>query len=140
VTEPRRARSIFEECVKPRPHAGVIRWLAEADEECIFISVISIAEISRGLEKMPKSKRRDRIAAWLVEDLPKRFERRILPVDFATAQDWGVVSEEVRKRGVSLTAMDAFFAATARIHEMTLVTRNTRDFQHLRAPLLNPWE
>ena len=80
--------NVISEWVKPKPHAGVIRWLAEADEDRVFISVISIAEIRRGLERMAKGRRRERIAAWLWEDLPARFEGRILPVDLAVAQEW----------------------------------------------------
>ena len=86
--------NVISEWVRPRPHAGVIRWMAEADEDRVFISVISIAEVRRGLERMAKGRRRDRIAAWLSEDLQVRFEGRILPVDVSVAQEWGVIVEK----------------------------------------------
>jgi len=131
--------NVISEWVKPRPHAGVIRWLAEADEDRVFISVISIAEIRMGLERMAKGRRRDRIATWVSEDLPIRFEGRILPVDLAIAQTWGVAIEKARSRGISLSFMDGFLAATAQTRELTLVTRNTKDFLGLDMPLFDPW-
>jgi predicted nucleic acid-binding protein len=131
--------NVISEWVKPKPHIGVIRWLAEADEDRVFISVISIAEIRMGLERMAKGQRRDRIAAWLSDDLPIRFEGRILPVDLAIAQEWGVAVENAKSRGIRLGVMDAFLAATARNRELTLVTRNTRDLQNLGMAIVDPW-
>jgi len=131
--------NVISEWVKPRPHAGVIRWLAEADEDRVFISVISIAEFRRGLERMAKGRRRDRIADWLSEDLLVRFEGRILPVDVAIAQEWGVTVERARNQGIGLSVMDGFLAATAQTRELTLVTRNTEDFRGLGIELFDPW-
>ena len=78
-------------------------------------------------------------AAWLWEDLPQRFEGRVLPVDLAIAQEWGVTIEKARSRGISLSVMDGFLAATAHNRKLTLVTRNTRDFRELGMPLFDPW-
>lgn len=131
--------NVISEWVKLRPNAGVIRWLADADEDEVFISVISIAEISRGLELMPKGHRRDGIAKWLSEDLPARFAGRILLVHLAVAQEWGATCKKAHGRGYTVSIMDGFLSATARIHDLTLVTRNTKDFQGLGLTLLNPW-
>ena len=131
--------NVISEWVKPKPHAGVIRWLAEADEDRVFISVISIAEVRRGLERMPKGARRDRIEVWMREDLFARFEGRILPVDVAVAQEWGVTIEKARSCGITVSVMDAFLAATARAHDLKLVTRNTKDFRGLGLRLFDPW-
>lgn len=131
--------NVISEWVKPRPHTGVIRWLAEADEDRVFISVISIAEVRRGLERMAKGRRRDRIAAWLWEELAVRFEGRILPVDVAVAQEWGVIIERARRGGNTLSVMDGFLAATAQTRELTLVTRNTGDFRGLGIGIFDPW-
>jgi predicted nucleic acid-binding protein len=131
--------NVISEWVKPRPDVGVIHWLAEADEDRVFLSVISIAEVRRGLERMVKGQRRERIATWLWEELPARFEGRILPVDLAIAQEWGVVIEKARGQGFTLSVMDAFLAATAHARELTLVTRNSKDFQSLGMPLFDPW-
>jgi predicted nucleic acid-binding protein len=131
--------NVISEWVKPKPHAGVMRWLEETDEDSVFISVISVAEVRRGLERLAHGQRRKRIAAWLYEDLPSRFEERILPIDSAIAHSWGVIVEQARSRGITLSIMDAFLAATARTRELTLVTRNTRDFRDLDIPLFDPW-
>jgi predicted nucleic acid-binding protein len=131
--------NVISEWVKPKPHAGVIRWLAEADEDRVFISVISIAEVRGGLERMAKGKRRERVAAWLWEDLPARFEGRILPVDLAIAQEWGVTIERARSQGISLSVMDGFLAATAQTREFTFVARNTKDFRSLGLKIVDPW-
>lgn len=131
--------NVISEWVKPKPHAGVIRWLAEADEDRVFISVISIAELRRGLERMAKGQRRERIAAWLWEDLPARFEGRILPVDLAVAREWGVIVEKAGRRGIGLGAMGGFLAATALTRELTFVTRNIKDFRDLGMEIFDPW-
>ena len=113
--------------------------MAEADEDRVFISVISIAEVRRGLERMAKGRRRDRIAAWLSEDLQVRFEGRILPVDVSVAQEWGVIIERARSQGIGLGVMDGFLAATAHARELILATRNTGDFRDLGIEIFNPW-
>jgi predicted nucleic acid-binding protein len=132
--------NVISEWVKPQPHAGVIRWLADADEDRVFISVITIAEVRGGLERMPKGRRRDRIAAWLSEDLAVRFEGRVVPVDAAIAQEWGVAVGLARDHGLNIGIMDAFLAATARSRGMTLVTRTPRDFRGLGVEVFDPWE
>jgi len=131
--------NVISEWVSPQPHAGVIRWLGEADEDRVFISVISIAEVRRGLGLMPKGAGRDRIEVWMREDLPARFEGRILPVDLAVAQEWGVTIEKARSCGITVSLMDAFLAATAQAHDLTLVTRNTNDFRGMGLRLFDPW-
>jgi predicted nucleic acid-binding protein len=130
---------VISEWVSPQPHAGVIRWLAEADEDRVFISVISIAEVRRGLARMLEGARRDRIAVWMREDLSGRFEGRILPVDLAMAQEQGVTIEKARSCGIAVGVMDALLVATARAHDLTLVTRNTKDFAGLGLRLIDPW-
>ncbi len=132
--------NVVSEWVKPQPNPNVVLWLAEVDEDCVFMSVISFAEIRRGIELMPTGQRRERLATWLCEDLPARFEDRILGIDQRIAETWGVVMTRGQKAGVGLATMDAFFAATAEAHGLTLVTRNRRDFERIGVPLLDPWE
>jgi len=132
--------NVISEWVKPRPDPNVISWLAEADEDRVFVSVTSFAEIRHGIELLRDGRRRDRLIQWLNEELPARFEGRILPIDRRIAQAWGVVTARGRKSGVTLGSMDAFFAATAETHGLTLVTRNVRDFAALGIALIDPWE
>ena len=73
--------NVVSEWVRPQPDRNVISWLAEVDEDRVFISVIALAEIRRGLEMLPAGRRRDRLVTWLAEELPARFEKRILDID-----------------------------------------------------------
>jgi predicted nucleic acid-binding protein len=126
------------EWVKLRPDPGVIGWMDAADEDRVFISVISLAELSYGVERLPAGKRRKRLEEWLQHELPLRFEGRILPVDADVAEAWGKIVSRSEAVGRPIGAMDAFLAATAEVHSLTLVTRNVSDFPLLKA-VLNPW-
>ena len=132
--------NVVSEWVRPRPDHSVISWLAEVDEDRVFISVISFAEIRRGIELLAAGRRRERLAAWLADDLPMRFEARILNIDARIAGSWGVVMARGQKIGLTLGSMDAFVAATASAHNLTLATRNVKDFAGLGIPLLDPWQ
>jgi predicted nucleic acid-binding protein len=132
--------NVISEWVKPRPDRNVVTWLAAADEDRVFLSVISFAEIRRGIELMVAGRRRERLAQWLAEELPLRFEDRILAVDPGVAGIWGVVMARSEKKGRAIGSMDAFVAATAAAHDLTLVTRNIRDFEHVRISLVDPWQ
>jgi toxin FitB len=131
--------NVISEWVKPAPNPHVTRWLDEADEDQIFLSV-ALAEIRRGIELMDPSKRRDRLTAWLAGELPARFEGRILDIDRRIAEAWGVVMARGQKAGLNTGSLDAFFAATAEVHRLTLVTRNVQHFEKLGTPLFNPWQ
>jgi len=110
-----------------------------ADEDRTFLSVVTLAELTYGVERMPAGARRSRLERWLLEELPLRFEHRILPVDEKIAQAWGKTIARCEAAGRPLGAMDAFLAATAEVHRLTLVTRNLGHFPMLKA-VLNPWE
>ncbi len=131
--------NVLSEWVKPQPDRNVISWLAEVDEDRVFISVISFAEIRRGIEMLPAGRRRERLATWLAEDLPVRFEGRIINIDPQIAETWGVVMARGQKLGQTLGSMDTFVAATVEAHGLTLATRNVKDFQRLGISLLDPW-
>jgi predicted nucleic acid-binding protein len=126
------------EWVKPRPNPGVIRWMESADEDRVFLSVISLAELRYGVERMAAGARRSRLETWLRDELPLRFEGRILTVDNNVAGCWGRAISRSEALGRPMGVMDAFLAATAEVHRLTLVTRNVSDFLALRA-VVNPW-
>lgn len=132
--------NVISEWVKPEPDRNVVAWLAEADEDRVFVSVMSFAEIRRGIELMVAGRRRERLAQWLGQELPLRFEDRILAVDPEVAGIWGVVMARSESKGHAMGSMDAFVAATAEAHDLTLVTRNIRDFEHLGISLVDPWQ
>jgi predicted nucleic acid-binding protein len=126
------------EWTKPRPNPGLIRWMEFIDEDRVFISVITLAELRYGVERLAAGARRRRLEAWLGHEVPLRFEGRILPVDANVAEAWGKTVSRSDAAGQPIGAMDAFLAATAEFHHLTLVTRDVSDFKLLKA-VLNPW-
>ena len=103
------------------------------------MSVVSIAEIRHGIEQLAHGRRRTRLLDWLENELVVRLERRILNVDQRIAAAWGVLMRRAEVAGAPPEIMDAFVAATASVHGLTVVTRNTRDFAAFGVPLLDPW-
>ncbi len=131
--------NVVSEWVKPRPDPRVARWIAEADEDRVFLSVVTFAEIRQGIEEMNPGARRKALQSWLERELPERFEGRILGVDLGVADAWGALMARSRKAGISLGVMDTFLAATAQVYGLALVTRNARHFENLEIALVNPW-
>jgi toxin FitB len=132
--------NVLSEVRRLAPDARVLAWLHGLDEDRVFVSVASIAEIRRGVALMNRGRRRTALSDWLAHDLPARFAGRVLPIDFATAERWGELMAESKQKGVALSVMDAFFAATALVRGLTLATRNIRDFAFFGVALLIPWE
>ncbi|MEY9358335.1 putative nucleic acid-binding protein [Bradyrhizobium yuanmingense] len=132
--------NVLSEVQRPAPSPKVVGWLDRIDEDRAFISVASIAELRRGIALLEDGRRRTALAAWLAHDLPARFAERVLPIDQTVAERWGGLMAQSRKSGVALSVMDGFFAATALVNDLTLVTRNVKDFAAFGVPLLNPWD
>ncbi len=131
--------NVLSEAQRPAPDPNVLGWLDSIDEDRVFISVASIAELRRGVALMDDGRRRATLTGWLANDLPARFAERILPIDQAVAERWGDLMAQSRRSGVALSVMDGFFAATALARDLTLVTRNVRDFAPFGVQLHNPW-
>jgi toxin FitB len=131
--------NVVSEWLKPQPNQGVIDWLAQANEDQVFLSVVTITEMRYGVERMAAGKRRKRLDQWLSEELPIRFEGRILPVDSIIADACGKLMARSESLGHPIEARDAFIAATAEVYALTLVTRNASDFQPTLKTILTPW-
>ncbi|WEK04683.1 MAG: type II toxin-antitoxin system VapC family toxin [Candidatus Devosia phytovorans] len=131
--------NVLSEVRRPQPDAAVMAWLDQVDEDRVYLSVISIAEIARGVALLDAGRRRDELAEWLTHDLPARFETRLLTVDERVALTWGRLMGEAKRAGRGLSVMDGWIAAVAIVHELVLVTRNIRDFEGLGIVLLDPW-
>jgi toxin FitB len=131
--------NVVSEWVRPRPDENVVAWLAEVEEEHVFMSVVSFAELRRGVDLLPPGRRRDRLEDWIADDLAARFYGRVLDVDRRVADAWGRIMARSQRAGRGLGSMDAIFAATAESHELTLVTRNVRDFDGVGISLHDPW-
>lgn len=131
--------NVVSEWVRPRPDSGVVDWLADVDEDRVFVSVVTLAELRHGVERLADGARRRRLDAWLTDELPMRFEGRVLPIDAAIADAWGrlVARSEASARPIGVA--DAFIAATVQVHGLTLVTRNAADFERTLPTVLNPW-
>jgi hypothetical protein len=131
--------NVVSELVRPRPDAGVVAWLAEVDEDRVHLSVITIAEIRFGIERLARGRRRSRLDAWLRDELALRFEARILPISPPVADAWGKVVSARDEIGRPIGTMDAFIAATAEVHDLTLVTRDRADFALSVRSIVSPW-
>ena len=131
--------NVVSEWVKSRPDRSVVAWLAAVDEDQVFISVVTLAELRYGIERMTAGSRRNRLAQWLQDELPPRFDGRILSIDHIVADVWGKVVARSEAAGRPIGAMDAFIAATAEAHGLILVTRNVSDFEASIKAIINPW-
>jgi predicted nucleic acid-binding protein len=131
--------TVVSEWAKSRPDEGVVAWLAAADEDCIFISVVTLAELRHGIQRLPPGTRRNRLDKWLRNELPMRFEGRVLPIEVAVADAWGRIVARCEAAGRPVGAMDALIAATADVCGLTLVTRNVSDFEPSLKAIINPW-
>jgi toxin FitB len=131
--------NVMSEWVKPRPDPGVVSWLTEVDEDRVFVSVITFAELRYGIERLAPGERRTRLERWLLDELPSRFEGRLLHIDGAIADAWGKIIARRETAGRRMGILDAFIAATADVHGLTLVTRNVADFPQTLGAVLNPW-
>ncbi len=132
--------NVVSEPMKPRPDSGVLAWLAKVDEESVFLSVVTLTELRYGVERLATGARRKRLDAWLRQDLPLRFEGRILPIDAEVADECGRLIARSEAIGHPIEARDAFIAATAEVHGLTLVTRNISDFAAITTKtIVTPW-
>ncbi len=131
--------NVISEPTKPQPNAGVLAWLAGIDEDSVFISVVTITELRHGVERLAAGARRKRLDAWLQHDLPLRFAGRILPIDAVVADACGKLVARSESLGRPIEPRDAFIAATAEVHGLTLVTRNASDFQPTIKAIVTPW-
>ena len=100
---------------------------------------MTLAELRHGVERLAMGRRQKRLSAWLENELPMRFEGRILSIDVAVADACGKLVARSEEAGRSIEALDAFLASTAQVHQLTLVTRNTEHFRSVLKALLNPW-
>ena len=128
--------NVISETVRSRPEASVIDWLEQVPDEALFVSALTLGEVRRGIERLPRGQRRERLRTWLEHELPAWFGDRVLAVDREVADRWGRLLAEV---GRPLPSIDSLLAATALHHELRLVTRNTKDFAFVGLEVVNPW-
>ena len=131
--------NIVSETVKPKPEERVLAWQEAQTPAELFLAAQTIGELIRGARKVKETARRERFEKWIEQDLAEQFEGRVLPFDAAAAVLWGRLMGDGDRKGRTPAAADAQIAAVAIHHDLTLLTRNTRDFQRLGARLFSPW-
>jgi predicted nucleic acid-binding protein len=131
---------VISEIIRPKASTKVTSWIKKEDESNFFISVLTIGELHKGIEKLDESKRKEELHNWVENDLKERFWTRIIDIDLHTAMVWGKIQGMTERIGRPMPAIDALIAATGITHRLTVVTRNTSDMNESGVALLNPWE
>lgn len=132
--------NVVSELIKKQPNPKVVQWVDDQDATRMYLSVITIGEIRKGIEKLPISERKASLQAWLSLQLLIRFEGRIVPITTNVMLRWGELTGQLETKGIVLSAIDSFIAAIALDGQFTLTTRNTEDFRDTGVSLFNPWE
>jgi predicted nucleic acid-binding protein len=114
----------------------VVAWFAEVEDKALYLSVLTLGELRRGVEKLSTGKRKEKLRRWLEHELPTWFGDRLLPIDSGVADQWGRLEQAAPR---TLPAVDSLLAATALHHHLRLVTRNIADFDVPGLEKVNPW-
>ena len=130
---------LISELVAKRPNQKVVDWLDSQTPELMYLSVVTMGEIAKGIQKLGESQRKDSLQIWLTQVLPTRFSGRILGIEVATMLLWGELVGRLEKQGRSLPVMDSLIAAIALQNSLSLVTRNENDFAGTDVEIVNPW-
>jgi toxin FitB len=133
-------KNCISELVRPKPESRVIEWMDSVDEAILYQTVLTIGEIRKGLPGLSQGKRRAHLETWLEVELQARFAGRIVPIDSAITDRWGLIAAEARRKGKGLPVIEGLLAATALHHNLTVVSRNASDFTNTQIQVLNPWE
>ncbi len=130
---------VISEMIRPQPDKNVISWMQSKSENSLYLSVLTFGEIEKGIEKAPDVTRKRRLKLWVEEDLKKRFESRIIPIDLNISVRWGEIQGAAELLGNPMPSIDGLIAVSGLVHNCIVVTRNISDMEHSSAELLNPW-
>lgn len=130
----------ISELVRIKPEPRVMSWMQAVEETLLYLSVLTLGEIRKGLAGLPQGKQRTHLETWLEIELGARFAGRILPIDVSVADRWGLLAATAKREGKTLSTIDGLLAATALHHNLTVVSRNVSDFAETRVQVLNPWK
>lgn len=130
---------VISETQKPTPDRNVLAWFASVRESDLCFSAVVFGEIEKGIELLSNGSRKAKLVKWL-ESCHARYRAQILPFDSSVAREWGRLAAKLQKKGMTKPVADLQIAATALCHNLTLVTRNTKDFEQTGVKLLNPFE
>ncbi len=130
--------NVISEAKQKRPSKRVLAWLDAQDESNLYLSVLTVGEIKKGIARLDSSKKKATLERWL-EQLRSRFSRRVLPLTEKTFLVWGKMYGEFELKGIIRPAFDSLLEATALEHDLIFVTRNVKNFQNSQVTILNPW-
>lgn len=130
---------VISEMIKPSPDKKLLRWVENEPSSSLFLSVITIGEIRKGLSKLPASRKKEKLTIWL-NMLLEEYSNRILLIDLTVAENWGEMQGRSEKKGAVMPSIDGLIAAITYTNNMTLVTRNENDFISANIPIINPWK
>ena len=130
--------NVLSELQKPQGSEKVQSFIASIPLENLYISVITMGEISYGIERLPASRKKHELLIYFYAKIPEWFKNRIIPIENELAQEWGKMRARAQR---TLPGLDSQIATTAIFHNMILVTRNIHNFEDIEGiQLLNPWE
>lgn len=132
--------NVLSELRRPKPQEKVVAFVASKPLDLLYVSAVTLAEIRFGIECVADATRRAELNDWLAHKMRPMFEQRVLPVSEDVMFKWRLLVEEGRKAGHTYSQPDPIIAATALQHGLTAVTRDTREFERARVPVVNPWE
>jgi predicted nucleic acid-binding protein len=132
---------VISEYTRREPSLKVVHWVDKLDESDLFLSVITIGEIKRGIERLPGGyDRKQNLALWLNNGLLERFSVRIYPLTAEILLRWGTLYAGLEASGLTVSTLDSLIAATALFHNAILVTRNEDHFLPTGVDIINPWK
>jgi predicted nucleic acid-binding protein len=129
----------LSELVRLQPNPRVLAWARSVDEILLHLSVLTLGEIRKGVTLLSDGRRRSQLEHWLEVELPAQYADRLLPINAEIAEIWGAMAAEAQLRGIAMPIIDGLIAATAKHHELTIVTRNVKDFRMWGISVTNPW-
>lgn len=130
---------VLSELTKRRRAPGVAQWMEQQDESALYLSMVTVGELEKGLAGVVDPTRRRRLREFLEVEVVERFRERTLQTDEAVWRRWGLLCGRGDDEGAPLSAVDALIASVAQVHGLTVVTRNEDDFSRCDVPVLNPW-
>ncbi len=131
---------ISEYSRKKPPGERLRKWVDAQNEDTLYLSVLTLGEIRKGTTLLAPGNKRTELEKWLESELPARFSNRLLPITGKIAERWGEMAAQAQMKGMTLAVIDGLLAATALDHDLTVVTRNVKDFSVCNVPVINPWD
>ena len=132
--------NIISEIISKQPNKQVLDFFNHISDTNIYLSVITIGEIRYGIDRLVASKRKIQLEEWF-QDLLQKYQHNIITIDINSMLIWADINATNKSQGITLSIMDSLIASSALSHNLTLVTRNTKDFYNISSlKIINPFE